>query len=70
MFEYLFLALGLCKNGFRDSCRPVTMIDRAHLKGKFQGVMFVAATKDANEQIYRLAFGVGVGDRENDWSWT
>ena len=35
-----------------------------HFKGKFQGVMFVATTKDANEQIYPFAFAFG--DEEND----
>ncbi|KAL6502310.1 hypothetical protein OROHE_024588 [Orobanche hederae] len=30
--------------------------------------MFIAATKDGNEQIVSLAFGIG--DKENDLSWT
>ncbi|KAL6551278.1 hypothetical protein OROMI_021766 [Orobanche minor] len=36
--------------------------------GKYKGIMFIAATKDANEQIVPLAFGIG--DKENDSSWT
>lgn len=51
------------------SCaRPVIVVDGTHLKGKYKGVMFVAATKDGNEQIVPLAFGIG--DKENDLSWT
>ena len=40
------------------------MIDATFLKGRMKGVLFVAATKDGNEQIYPLAFGVA--DSEND----
>lgn len=43
------------------------VIDTTHLKGKYKDVMFIASTKDANEQIVPLAFGVG--DKENDLSW-
>ena len=38
------------------------------MKGKFRGVLFVAAAKDGNEQIYPIAFEVG--DKENDRSWS
>ena len=54
--------------GFCKCCKPVIVIDGTHLKGKFRGVMFVATTKDADEQIYPFAFGFG--NRENDLSWT
>ena len=67
-FEYLFMTLGLCINGFQSCNKPVIMVDGTHLKGKFQGVMFVVGTKDVNEQIYPFAFGFG--NRENDQSWT
>ena len=48
-FEYLFMTLGLCINGFQSCNKPVIMVDGTHLKGKFQGVMFVAATNDVNK---------------------
>ncbi|XP_057808684.1 uncharacterized protein LOC131023157 [Salvia miltiorrhiza] len=52
VFTYYFLAL---------------VVDARHLKGKYKGVMFVAVTKDGNEQVFPLA--VGLGDKENDRSW-
>ncbi|KAL6524051.1 hypothetical protein OROMI_031146 [Orobanche minor] len=67
IFQFVFFALGACIRGF-SSCRPVIVIDGTHLKGKYKGIMFIAATKDANEQIVPLAFGIG--DKENDSSWT
>lgn len=66
-FEYCYFSLDACIRAFR-ACRPVIVIDATHLKGEYKGVLFVASTKDANEQIVPLAFGVG--DKENDSSWT
>ncbi|XP_057785422.1 uncharacterized protein LOC131002948 [Salvia miltiorrhiza] len=52
---------------FLSSGRPVVVIDATYLKRKYKGVMFVAVTKDGNEQVFPLA--VGLGDKENDSSW-
>ncbi|XP_057775225.1 uncharacterized protein LOC130994208 [Salvia miltiorrhiza] len=67
VFRYCFLALGACIHSFLSSGRPVIVVDATHLKGKYKGVMFVAVTKDGNEQVFPLA--VGLGDKENDRSW-
>ena len=48
-FEYSFMAFGPCINGFRECCKPLIVIDGIHMKGKFQDIMFVTATKDAKE---------------------
>ena len=66
-FKYLFMAFGACISGFRTSIRPVIAIDGTFLKSKYLGTFFVAASKDGNNQIYPLAFGIG--DSENDASW-
>ena len=65
----MFMALGPCINGFRGHARPVVVIDATFLKGRMKGVLFVAATKDGNEQIYPLAFGVGDSENDNAWTW-
>ncbi|KAL5548130.1 hypothetical protein UlMin_003361 [Ulmus minor] len=66
-FQYLFIAFVASIHGF-SYCRPVISIDATHLKGKYRGVLFTAVCHDANQQIFPLAFGVG--DSENDASWT
>lgn len=48
---------------------PVVAIDATHLKGRFKGILFVAVCKDANEQIYPVAFGIGHVEDEESWSW-
>lgn len=64
-FQYCYFSLDACAREF-CACRPVIVTDVTHLKGKYKGVMIVALTKDANEQIVPLAFGIG--DKENDSS--
>ena len=38
-----------------------------HMKGKYQGVLFMVVCHDANQHIFLLAFGIG--DSKNDASW-
>ncbi|KAH6756374.1 hypothetical protein C2S53_002673 [Perilla frutescens var. hirtella] len=67
-FMYTFVALGVCRAAFSICMRPVIAIDGTHLKGKTKGILFVAVTKDGNEQCFPLA--IGVGPIENDAAWT
>ncbi|XP_050111795.1 uncharacterized protein LOC126590369 [Malus sylvestris] len=67
-FLYFFMAMGAFIRGFRGSMRPVVAVDGTFLKGKYLGTLFVAVCHDGQNQIYPLAFGVG--DSENDASWT
>ncbi|CAN6721796.1 unnamed protein product [Malus baccata var. baccata] len=60
--------MGASIRGFRGSMRPVVAVDGTFLKGKYLGTLFVAVCHDGQNQIYPLAFGVG--DSENDASWT
>ncbi|KAL5576418.1 hypothetical protein UlMin_018117 [Ulmus minor] len=66
-FQYLFIVFAASIQGF-SYCQPIISIDATHLKSKYIGVLFTAVCHDANQQIFPLAFGVG--DSENDASWT
>ncbi|KAK2646235.1 hypothetical protein Ddye_021430 [Dipteronia dyeriana] len=68
-FLYAFFALGQCIKGFQTVIRPVITIDATHLKGAFDGVIYVASCKDEDEHAYPEAFGVGDGETENSWTW-
>lgn len=61
------MSLSASIKGFLSSGRPVIVVDGTHLKGKYRGIMFVAATMDGNEQLFPL--DVGLGDKESDESW-
>lgn len=66
-FMYMFLALGVSVSAWSACMRPVIVVDGTQLKGKNKGVLFVAVTKDGNEQCFPLA--VGICHIENDESW-
>ncbi|XP_022159182.1 uncharacterized protein LOC111025601 [Momordica charantia] len=58
-FKYGFMALGCYIKGFSSCIRPVIVIDGAHMKGKYRGIILIASSVDGNNQIYPLAFGLG-----------
>ncbi|KAK3219897.1 hypothetical protein Dsin_013867 [Dipteronia sinensis] len=68
-FKFCFFSYGACIRGFRSSIRPVIAIDGTHLKGRFRGILFVAACSDGNEQVYPLAFGIGHKENRESWTW-
>ena len=47
IFEYLFMALGLCISRF-TTCRPVLFIDGTHFKRKYKGILYVATAMNGN----------------------
>ncbi|KAL6504972.1 hypothetical protein OROGR_024789 [Orobanche gracilis] len=51
-FRYMFYALGASIFGFHYA-RPIIVVDGTHLRGKYQGVLFVAVTKDGNNRVIR-----------------
>ncbi|XP_057789843.1 uncharacterized protein LOC131006719 [Salvia miltiorrhiza] len=68
-FKHMFLALAASISPFYFSLRPVIVVDGTHLKGKNNGILFVAVTKDANKQVFPLAFGVGPIENDESWKW-
>ncbi|KAM3283931.1 hypothetical protein P3S67_022729 [Capsicum chacoense] len=62
-FKYLFISLHPMIRGF-EFCRPVLVVDGAHLSGPYQGTFVSASTLDDTECILPLAYGVV--DSEND----
>ena len=59
IIEYFFMALGPYITWF-TLCRPEVAIDGTHLKGKYKGVLYVAAVMDGNEQICLLLLVLGI----------
>ncbi|XP_019256281.1 PREDICTED: uncharacterized protein LOC109234667 [Nicotiana attenuata] len=57
IFAYMFFAPAASVAGW-SYCRPVIAVDATFLKSKYRGVLFVAVSKDANNQIFPLCFGV------------
>ncbi|XP_019241288.1 PREDICTED: uncharacterized protein LOC109221278, partial [Nicotiana attenuata] len=53
---YMFFMYGASIFGWKY-CRPLIAVDGTFLKNKYRGVLLVAVTKDANNQIFPIAFG-------------
>lgn len=43
---------------FQTCLRPIIIIDGAHLKGEYLGMMFLAVGMDSNNQILPISFGI------------
>ncbi|EOY32502.1 Uncharacterized protein TCM_040459 [Theobroma cacao] len=68
-FKYCFWSYGACIRGFSDVMHPTVAIDATHLKGRFNGVLFVTVCKDANECVYPVGFGIDHVEDEDSWTW-
>ncbi|XP_022154923.1 protein FAR1-RELATED SEQUENCE 4-like [Momordica charantia] len=68
-FKYVFMAMGQSIRGFMCCIRPVLVIDGAHLKGKYGGVLLTASAVDANNQIYSVAFAIVGSESVASWAW-
>ncbi|XP_075076491.1 uncharacterized protein LOC142163137 [Nicotiana tabacum] len=55
-------------NGW-NHCIPVIAIDATFLKSKFCGVLMISVSKDANNQIFPLAFGITESENNNSYEW-
>ena len=55
------------KVGFLKGCRPIIGLDGCHLKGRFGGQILYAVARDANDNIFLVAFVVV--EQENKDSW-
>ena len=64
-----FLWLLVCLSGFCTSIRHVITIDGTFFKAKYLGTLFVAASKDGNNHIYSLCFGIGNSENDASWEW-
>lgn len=56
--------LGHLLDVFLNCSKSIIMVDAAHCKEKYKGIMLVAMSIDANKQIYPIAFRLG--DKKND----
>nr|XP_009788973.1 PREDICTED: uncharacterized protein LOC104236690 [Nicotiana sylvestris] len=65
-FFYMFYAYGSSITGW-NHCRPVIAVDATFLKSKFRGVLMISVSKDANNQIFSLAFGIAESENNNSY---
>ncbi|XP_071708105.1 uncharacterized protein [Rutidosis leptorrhynchoides] len=58
-FLMCYYSLGVVVRSFVQHCRPVIIVDGAHLKAGYSGTNLVAVAMDGNNGILPLAYGIG-----------
>nr|XP_016514149.1 PREDICTED: uncharacterized protein LOC107830962 [Nicotiana tabacum] len=65
---YMFYAYGSSITGW-NYCRLMIAVDATFLKSKYHGVLMISVSKDANNQIFPLAFGIAESENNNSYEW-
>ncbi|KAH7851517.1 hypothetical protein Vadar_012810 [Vaccinium darrowii] len=68
IFDQVFWAFASAIEGFRH-CRPVLCVDGTFLTGKYKGVMLIAVSQDAENQLFPIAFAVVERETKESWGW-
>ena len=50
-------------------CRPIIGLDGCHLKERFGGQILSAIARDANDNIFPVAFAVVEQENKDSWVW-
>ncbi|KAG6489350.1 hypothetical protein ZIOFF_050619 [Zingiber officinale] len=49
--------------------RPLVFLDDTHIKNKYKGCILVAVAKDANDDLFTLAYSVVDTENDDNWGW-
>lgn len=69
VFKGLYIGFSALKKGFMIGCRSIIGLDGCHLKTHLGGQLLCAIAKDANNQMYPLAWAVVGIENEVNWTW-
>ena len=58
VFQQLYVCSSALKQGFKAGCRKVIGLDGCFFKGACQGELLAAIARDANNQMYPVAWAV------------
>ena len=68
-FFGIYVCLGALKRGFLEGCRRVVCLDAFFMKGPWKGQIYSAIGRDANNQMYPIAWGIGARENHETWNW-
>jgi hypothetical protein len=69
VFQRMYIALDACKKGFTAGCRKVVGLDGCFFKGATNGELLCALGRDANNQMYPIAWAVVEKENNASWDW-
>jgi len=68
-FQRMFICLDALKKGFIAGCRRVVGLDGCFFKGATNGELLCAIGRDANNQMYPIAWAVVEKETNETWDW-
>ena len=69
IFDKIYFAFDAIKKGFLSGCRRVLGLDGSFLKGIVKGQVLAAVGRDANNQMYHVAWAVVEKESFENWAW-
>ncbi|XP_073024205.1 uncharacterized protein [Primulina eburnea] len=66
-FQRLYVCFLACKQGFKESCRPVVGVDGCFLKTNSDGQLLTAVGLDPNNNIFPIAYALVEGETKDSW---
>ncbi|XP_075473495.1 uncharacterized protein LOC142504537 [Primulina tabacum] len=68
-FRRLFICFHACLVGFISGCRPLLFLDGTHIKNKYKGFLLGVVAKDANDDVFTLAYAIVDAENDSNWEW-
>lgn len=65
----MYVSLVACKQGSLAGYRLMICVDACFLKGKWEGQLHAAVARDANNDIFSIAYAVCESETRETWSW-
>ncbi|CAH9052492.1 unnamed protein product, partial [Cuscuta epithymum] len=68
-FQRFYCCFGPMKKGFLEGCRKIIGLDGCFLKGLLKGEILTAVGRDANNNMYPIAWAIVEIENTSSWSW-
>jgi hypothetical protein len=69
IFQSFYVCFDALKKGFKAGCRRVIGLDGCFFKGAVKGELLCAIGRDANNQMYPVAWAVVEHETNETWAW-
>ncbi|KAK5834833.1 hypothetical protein PVK06_010511 [Gossypium arboreum] len=68
-FKRFYVCFGVLKRGWKVGCRPLIGLDGCFLKGPFRSDFLTVVGRDANNQMFPIAWAMVEVECTNSWGW-
>ncbi|XP_056174657.1 uncharacterized protein LOC115667281 isoform X2 [Syzygium oleosum] len=69
LFDRAYFCFDACMKGFLAGCRKIIRLDGCFLRGLIKGELLCAVGRDANNQMYPVAWAVIRIENKDTWTW-